>query len=142
MYKTLLIFFSTIIIFFFIPKLSFANQTFDGIWEETTNSYMKRKDKNYLKIEFKKDKKCNIYIINADGTSLKFEGIYNLNIKKKPIPLSIKSIANLDYPLHTIIRHINNDTIEMMSFSSIQRLRPVFFSKENKIRLKRIKLNN
>ena len=140
--KTLFIFISTIIIFLFIPKLSFSNQTLEGLWEESTDSYMQRKDNNYLKIEFKKDKKCNIYIIRTDGTSLNFAGIYDLDIQKKPMPLSIRSITNLNYPLHTIIRYIDENTIDIMQFSSTQRLRPVFFSEENKIRLKKIKLNN
>ena len=140
--KTLFIFISTIIIFLFIPKLSFSNQTLEGFWEESTDSYMRRKDNNYLKIEFKKDKKCNIYIIRTDGTSLNFAGIYDLDTQKKPMPLSISSITNLNHPLHTIIRYIDENTIDIMQFSSTQRLRPVFFSEENKIRLKKIKLNN
>ena len=140
--KTLFIFISTIIIFLFIPKLSFSNQTLEGFWEESTDSYMRRKDNNYLKIEFKKDKKCNIYIIRTDGTSLNFAGIYDLNTQKKPMPLSIRSITNLNHPLHTIIRYIDENTIDIMQFSSTQRLRPVFFSEENKIRLKKIKSNN
>ena len=140
--KTLFIFISTIIIFLFIPKLSFSNQTLEGFWEESTDSYMRRKDNNYLKIEFKKDKKCNIYIIRTDGTSLNFSGIYDLDTQKKPMPLSIRSITNLNHPLHTIIRYIDENTIDIMQFSSTQRLRPVFFSEENKIRLKKIKSNN
>ena len=103
---------------------------------------MQRKDNNYLKIEFKKDKKCNIYIIRTDGTSLNFAGIYDLDTQKKPMPLSIRSITNLNHSLHTIIRYIDENTIDIMQFSSTQRLRPVFFSEENKIRLKKIKLNN
>ena len=140
--KTLFIFISTIIIFLFIPKLSFSNQTLEGFWEESTDSYMRRKDNNYLKIEFKKDKKCNIYIIRTDGTSLNFSGIYDLDTQKKPMPLSIRSITNLNHPLHTIIRYIDENTIDIMQFSSTQKLRPVIFSEENKIRLKKIKLNN
>jgi len=140
--KTLFIFISTIIIFLFIPKLSFSNQTLEGFWEESTDSYMRRKDNNYLKIEFKKDKKCNIYIIRTDGTSLNFAGIYDLDTQKKPMSLSIRSIANLNHPLHTIIRYIDENTIDIMQFSSTQKLRPVIFSEENKIRLKKIKLNN
>ena len=140
--KTLFIFISTIIIFLFIPKLSFSNQTLEGFWEESTDSYMRRKDNNYLKIEFKKDNKCNIYIIRTDGTSLNFAGIYDLDTQKKPMPLSIRSIANLNHPLHTIIRYIDENTIDIMQFSSTRKLRPVIFSEENKIRLKKIKLNN
>ena len=140
--KTLFIFISTIIIFLFIPKLSFSNQTLEGFWEESTDSYMRRKDNNYLKIEFKKDNKCNIYIIRTDGTSLNFSGIYDLDTQKKPMPLSIRSITNLNHSLHTIIRYIDENTIDIMQFSSTQKLRPVIFSEENKIRLKKIKLNN
>ena len=140
--KTLFIFISTIIIFLFIPKLSFSNPTLEGFWEENMDSYMQRKDNNYLKIEFKKDKKCNIYIIRTDGTSLNFAGIYDLDTQKKPMLLSIRSIANLNHPLHTIIRYIDENTIDIMQFSSTQKLRPVIFSEENKIRLKKIKLNN
>ena len=140
--KTLFIFISTIIIFLFIPKLSFSNQTLEGFWEENMDGYMQRKDNNYLKIEFKKDNKCNIYIIRTDGTSLNFAGIYDLDTQKKPMPLSIRSIANLNHSLHTIIRYIDENTIDIMQFSSTQRLRPIFFSEENKIRLKKIKLNN
>ena len=140
--KTLFIFISTIIIFLFIPKLSFSNQTLEGFWEENMDSYMQRKDNNYLKIEFKKDNKCNIYIIRTDGTSLNFSGIYDLDTQKKPMPLSIRSITNLNHSLHTIIRYIDENTIDIMQFSSTQRLRPVIFSEENKIRLKKIKLNN
>ena len=96
---------------------------------------------SYLK-KWKKDKKCNIYIIRTDGTSLNFAGIYDLDTQKKPMPLSIRSITNLNHPLHTIIRYIDENTIDIMQFSSTQKLRPVIFSEENKIRLKKIKLNN
>ena len=131
-----------IIISFFFSQLSIANEILVGFWEESASSSLQRNDNNYLKIEFKKGKKCNIYIVSADGTSVNFQGVYYLDSKKKPMPLSIRNINNLSHPLHTIIRYVDENTIEMMRFSSTQRFRPISFSEENTISFKRIKLNN
>jgi len=126
----------------FISKLSIANEILEGFWKESASSSLQRNDNNYLKIEFKKNKKCNIQIISVDGTSASFEGTYYIDDKKKPMPLSIRNISNLSYPLHTIVRYIDDNTIEIMKFSSIQRFRPIYFSKKGKISLKKVKLNN
>ena len=138
--KIILVFIIAII--FFIPKNLLADNNLEGFWEESKKSSLQRGDKSYLKIEFKKDKKCEIFIIKTDGTpSSYFGGNYDFDSTKKPMPLSIRNISNLAHPLHTIIRYIDKNTIDIMEFSTTQRFRPVSFSKEKKIRLERIKIS-
>ena len=63
---------------------------------------------------------------------------YELNILKRPIPLSIHNIAQLNHPLHTIIEFISDDSIRIAEFSPKLKLRPISFVTGNELHFKRI----
>ena len=126
---------SILIMFFLIQNLAYGDQSIEGVWKGSAWG-------DFLKIEFKNNKKCNIEVHNKSGEILVLKGTYELDFNKKPIPLSIRNVSNLNHPLHTIIRFVDDDTVEMMKFSFSQRFRPIFFSDEKKIRLKRNKIDN
>lgn len=90
-------------------------------------------------VVFKNDKTCMLRYFNKESN--KFEtisGNYELDFSKKPIPLSIRNIPELNHPLHTIIKFVNDDSILMAEFSSKWRLRPISFEIGKTIKLSRI----
>ena len=67
------------------------------------------------------------------------DGTYLINFQKKPIPLSLRDISNLNHPLHTVIFFENHETIIIKEFSPKWRLRTISFDdSENNFILKRL----
>jgi hypothetical protein len=89
------------------------------------------------------------FIFNQDGTCLlifkdpasgsteKLDGKYQTDFSKKPIPLTIRNIPQLNYSLHTIFEFTSNDSIRIANFSTQWRLRPISFDRSKSIKLKR-----
>lgn len=103
-----------------------------GYWK---GSYNNRE----FSIIFNPGNKCDLtYFDDHTNTLQKVNGIYELDFSKKPVPLSIRKIPQLSYPLHTIIEFINDDSIRIALFSPKWRLRPVSFENGKTINLKRI----
>ena len=72
-----------------------------------------------------------------------FKGIYLVNFNKKPIPLSLKEISNLNHSLYTIIFFKNNDEIVISEFAPKWRIRNISFDdSKNNFTLQRITKNN
>jgi len=85
------------------------------------------------------DYSCEIVIKNNNSDAInRINGVFTLDYTKKPIPLSITKIKELNYPIHTIIRFNNYNTLDIMAFSKKQRLRPLYFDSNSLIKLKRI----
>ena len=102
-----------------------------GNWKGSNN------DHNLLFV-FKNDNTCVFKFINKQSN--KFEtinGNYKLDYSKNPILLSIRNIPQLNYPLHTIVEFISEDSIRIAGFSPKWRLRPISFEYEKSIYLKR-----
>ena len=81
-----------------------------------------------ISIIFNTDNSCiiNYYDENAFNT---IRGKYEINWSKKPIPITIREIRELNHPLATIIEFIDNDSIKVAPFSTKWRLRPISFDK-------------
>ena len=103
-----------------------------GIWKGSYNdhelSFVFKSENTFIFKYF--DKQSNkLHTIN---------GSYELDFSKKPVPLSIRNIPQLNYQLHTIIEFIGDDSIRIALFSSKWRLRPISFETGQTINLKRI----
>jgi hypothetical protein len=77
------------------------------------------------------------YYNDQSNNLVTLNGNFEFDLTKRPIPLSIRNIPQLNHPLHTIIDFVDEDSIRMASFSSKWRLRPISFIDENTINLKR-----
>ena len=88
---------------------------------------------------FNTDKTCLLKFVDKQSNIIDtYDGVYELDFSKKPIPLSIRNIPQLNNPLHTIIEFIGNDSIKIAEFSPRWRLRPISFEKGKVMNLKRI----
>ena len=109
-----------------------------GLWE---GMYSNR----YISIHFKTNKKCEIILKEIEMKSNeKMNGDYEIDFSKKPIPLSIRNIPQLNYSLHTIVDFINEDSIRIARFATRWKLRPISFFPDKDIALRRVKkiINN
>jgi len=68
---------------------------------------------------------------------MKITGDFEVNFSKKPIPLTIRNIPQLNHPLHTIIQFKELDVIRMAEFAPRWRFRPISFNPETEIIFKR-----
>ena len=88
---------------------------------------------------FRSDNTCALSFLNEHTKKHEtISGNYELNILKRPIPLSIHNIAQLNYPLHSIIEFIRDDSIRIAKFSPKLKLRPISFGTGNELHFKRI----
>ena len=91
-------------------------------------------DDKEIEITFNQDQTCELFINNLSiEDSLIFKGNFEIDFSKKPIPLSIKNISNLNFPIHTIIEFINEDKFRIGNFGKRWRLRPISFNYKNSI---------
>ena len=67
------------------------------------------------------------------------DGIYKLNFTKKPMPLSLSNIKQLNHPLHTIVEFMGDDSIRLGDFSPSWRVRNISFEQNRNFVLKRLK---
>jgi len=65
------------------------------------------------------------------------KGEYKADFSKRPIPLTLRSISQLNHPLYTIIEFLDNDSIRMADFTPRWRIRPISFSYHKIIYLNR-----
>jgi hypothetical protein len=92
---------------------------------------------------FKSDSTCVFNFFDQKSNKfITINGIYELDFSKKPIPLSIRKVPQLNNPLFTIIELINVDSIRIAEFSPKWRLRPISFENGKTINLIRINSEN
>lgn len=60
-----------------------------------------------------------------------FTGSYSLDFTKRPIPLSITNIPQLDHSLFTILEFQNINSIKLAQFAPKWKFRAVSFDKRN-----------
>ena len=110
-----------------------TNTNISGNW---TGEFKNQK----LLFNFKPNQKAILIFVDTKSANADtIIGNYELDLSKKPIPLTIKNIHQFNHPLHTIIEFINKDSIKIAGFSPKWRLRPISFKIEKTLRLKRIK---
>ena len=89
---------------------------------------------------FKNDKsfKLSIKDLKTESNEI-IDGIYKLNFTKKPMPLSLSNIKQLNHPLHTIVEFMGDDSIRLGDFSPSWRVRNISFEQNKNFVLKRLK---
>ena len=70
-------------------------------------------------------------------TSNVIKGNFYADYSKKPISLSLKNLPNTSHPLHTIIKFKGNNLLTIEKFSTKEKFRPMIFSYEENMKLKR-----
>ena len=84
-----------------------------------------------LTIEFQEDGDCRLEFIDIKtGDRRSFKGTYYTDFTKQPIPVSIRSIPELPYALHTIVDFQIDGSLHMSQFSTRWRLRPISFESD------------
>ena len=126
--------FFIVLLVFYVVSCNNINKVADiyGIWKGSHY-------KNEISIIFNKDFTCVLKYFDLESNNFEtITGNYELDFSKTPISLSIRNISQLNHPLHTIIKFINDDSIMMAEFSTKAKLRPIAFETEKIIILNRI----
>ena len=104
-----------------------------GLWKGENNG-------KELMFRFENNGTCVLSFKDiASDFSRVLNGNFKIDLSKKPIPLSIINIPNINHPLHTIVEFMGNDSIIIASFSPRSRVRPILFDLNTSINLNRIK---
>lgn len=91
-----------------------------------------------LLFRFSSDRTCILsFKDNTSGKIAILNGNFQLSFSKKPIPLTVSNIPQLDHPLHTIVKFIGDDSIRIAHFATRWRLRPISFSRDASMNLRR-----
>lgn len=89
---------------------------------------------------FEEDKSCEFRFYDDHLNKLIIlKGEFEIDYSKRPIPLSIRHIKQVEHSLHTIIKFIDTDSIIISEFSKRSKLRPITFSEEKQLILTRTK---
>lgn len=103
-----------------------------GVWEGIMH------EKKII-IQFSNENKSVLSFNNKESNTVEvLHGNYEINFSKRPIPLSINNIQEINHSLHTIIR-INNNKLLMAKFAPKWKLRPISFDDDTSILLNRVK---
>ncbi len=107
-----------------------------GRWQGTYSN----KELSFI---FNRDKTCLLKFVEKKSNMIDtFNGKYELDFSKKPIPLTIRNIPQLSHGLYSIVQFISHDSIRIAGFSPKWRLRPVSFETGKIFNLKRISSGN
>ncbi len=94
-------------------------------------------------IIYENDRSCRLEYYDLESGDFKvITGKFVIDNTKKPLPLTIEDIPQLNSKLHSIFEIINEDSIRIAEFSTAWRLRPVSFESGKTINLKRSSDNN
>jgi hypothetical protein len=112
----------------------------NGLNEESLfGVWVGEKDGVEIVLTFSRDSTSEI--IFKDGSNVtKLTGYFQVDFSKRPIPLTIRNIPNLNHPLHTIIQFEELDLIRISKFGPRLKLRPIGFNRETEIYLRRSKI--
>jgi len=127
------IFLASTIIVISCGKVPTQNDIY-GVWKS------EHFDKEFM-FEFNSDGTCVINIKNTVSDSIEIlNGNFTIDFSKKPIPLSIRNIPQLNHPLHAIVEFLGGDSIRLGNFAPRWRVRNISFEQNKSIILKRNKL--
>ena len=92
-----------------------------------------------LIIQFSSDSKIILTFNDIYSSSIDtINGNFSMDFSKKPIPLSIINIPQLNHGLYTIVEFVEVDSIKLGNFAPRGKLRTLSFEKRKSINLKRI----
>lgn len=93
-----------------------------------------------LLFKFESDQTCVLSFRDIASDSVEIlNGNFEIDLSKKPIPLSVRNIPQLNHPLHTIVEFTGCDSTRLAYFAPRWRLRPVSFDRYRCVNLKRVK---
>jgi hypothetical protein len=93
-----------------------------------------------LLFKFESDQTCVLSFRDIASDSVEIlKGNFEIDLSKKPNPLSVRNIPQLNHPLHTIVEFTGSDSIRLAYFAPRWRLRPVSFDPNRGMNLKRVK---
>ena len=99
-----------------------------GMWVDNEN-----------KITFNRDGTCNVIIKNENSMFIEITGVFQVDFTKRPVPLTIRGISQLNHPLHTILQFKEVDELVIAEFAPRWKLRPLSFDHNTSISFKRVK---
>ena len=103
-----------------------------GLWKGENNG-------KELMFRFEIGGTCVLSFKDIDSDlSRVLNGNFIIDLSKRPIPLSITDIPNINHPLHTIIKFIGDDSIKLAEFSPRWKVRPISFDRNTFIDLNRV----
>ena len=103
-----------------------------GQWKSEVNG-------QEFKVRFSTDGTCILTFKDNDSSLVQIlNGDFEISLSKNPIPLSIRNIPNISYPLHSILEFIGDDSIRLAQFSPRWKLRPISFDRNTSINLNRV----
>lgn len=91
----------------------------------------------YIEVEFFESNDFRMHIVTSKGDNLKYDGQFEVDFSKYPVPLTMRGIPQLPHPIHTIIELRNSETMRMGAFAEKWRLRPTDFNPANAMTLKK-----
>ncbi len=82
-------------------------------------------------VSFDAGRSCR-FVLTRSGTNERTEisGHFETDFRRRPVPLTIRDIPQLDHPLHTVLR-LEGDTLTVAPFAPRWRLRPVSFPSDS-----------
>jgi hypothetical protein len=66
------------------------------------------------------------------------DGTFETDFTKRPVPVSIRNIAQLSHPLHTIVELRADGTLWVAPFAPRSRVRPIAFDPQRTMELRRV----
>jgi len=103
-----------------------------GVWRGEHNG-------SELLFRFNSDGTCILrFKDNASGSVEMLNGNFEMDFSKKPSPLTIRNIPQLDHPLHTIIQFRGDGVMRIAPFAARWRLCPISFDPNVTMNLKRV----
>ena len=86
---------------------------------------------------FKEDGTFLFEYVDSEAISHSLSGDYEADFTKSPVPLSLRSIAELSHPLHTVIQFTGPNSLRMGGFAHRWKVRPITFDPASTVLLER-----
>ena len=118
------------IVFAFACTRNYSENDLHGMW-------VGENEKVRIAFSFNPDNTCEFAYTKKGQKLIKMTGVFEVNFAKKPIPLTIRNIPQLNHPLHTIIEFKESDALRMAEFAPRWRLRPIAFNRDTEIIFRR-----
>ena len=90
-----------------------------------------------IEVQFLENGEFHMRIVTINGDDLTYDGEFETDFTKTPVPLSMRSISQLPHAIHTIIELRGDETLRMGEFGEKWRLRPTEFNPANAMTLKK-----
>ena len=103
---------------------------------ELYGSWIGNLDDKELKIDFDQHNNIKINYFDADSNHTIY-GKYEINFLKKPMPLKLYNIDELDNSVYSSVMFLSSEELFLSKFSSSWKTRPLMLDNQNSIFLKK-----